>query len=69
MVMSLLSSWDEMDVRVELIGDDVWAAEYYKTGFLIVRVDIFDLLHLKERPISLPLVQISTEKRKYEIWG
>ena len=69
MVMSLLSSWDEMDVRVELIADDVWAAEYYKTGFLIVRVDIFDLLHLKERPISLPLVQISTEKRKYEIWG
>ena len=45
-VMSLLSSWDEMDVRVELLADDVWSAEYDKTGFLIVGVDIFDQLYL-----------------------
>ena len=64
-VMSLLSSWDEMDVHVELLADDVWAAEDDKTGFLSVGVDIFDQLYLKERPISLPMVQISTIKRKY----
>ena len=46
--MFLLSSWDEMDVPVELIEDDVWAAEYDKTGFLSVELDSFDLLYLKE---------------------
>ena len=29
-----------MDVRVELLADDVWAAEDDKTGFLSVGVDI-----------------------------
>ena len=67
--MSLLSSWDEMDVCVELIVDDVWAAEYDKTGFLSVGVDSFDQLYLKERPISFPTVRISTKKRKDEKWG
>ena len=33
-VISLLSSWDEMDVRVESLADDIWAAEDDKTGFL-----------------------------------
>ena len=46
-VMSLLSSWDDMDVSVKLLVDDVWAAEYDKTGFLSVGVDIFDQLYLK----------------------
>ena len=67
--MSLLSSWDDMDVCVELLADDVWAAEDYKTIFLSVGVDIFDRIYLKERPISLPMVQISTIKRNYEKWG
>ena len=43
--MSLLSSWDEMDVCVELLADDVWAAEDDKIGFLSVRVDILDQLY------------------------
>ena len=61
-VMSLLSSWDEMDVCVKLLVDDVWASQYYKTGFLSFVVDSFDGLYLKERPIYLPMVQISTIK-------
>ena len=55
-----------MDVHVELLADDVWAAEDDKTGFLSVGVDDFDRLYLKERPISLPMVQISTITRKYD---
>ena len=38
--MSLLSSWDEIDVRVKLLADDVWEAEDDETGFLSVGVDI-----------------------------
>ena len=45
--MYLLSSWYDMDVRVKLLADDVWAAEDYKTGFLSVEVDSFDRLFLK----------------------
>ena len=67
--MSLLSSWDEMDVPVELLAYNVWSAEDYKTGFLSVGVDIFDRLYLKERPISFPIVPMSTIKRKYDKWG
>ena len=37
--MSLLSSLDEMDICVELLADDVWEAEDYKTGFPSVGVD------------------------------
>ena len=69
LVMSLLSSRDEMDVRVELLADDVWAAEDDITGFLSVEVNSFDRLYLKKRPISLPMVKISTKKQKYEKWG
>ena len=67
--MSLLSSWDEMDVCDELLAYHVWAAEYNKTGFFSVGVDIFDGLYLKKRPISLPMVQISTIKWEYDKWG
>ena len=45
--MSSLSSWDDMDVPVELLADDVWAAEDDKTCFLTVGVDIFDWFYLK----------------------
>ena len=36
-----------MDVRVKLLGDNVWAAEDDKTGFLSVEVNIFNRLYLK----------------------
>ena len=58
-----------MDVLVKLLADDAWAAEYYITGFLSVEVNSFDRLYMKEWPISLPMVQISTIKQKYEKWG
>ena len=60
--MSLLSSWDNMDVCVKLLADDVWAAKDDKTGFLIVGVDISDRLYLKEQLISFPMVTMSTIK-------
>ena len=44
--MSLLSSWDEMDVGVKLLADNVLSAEDDKTGFLSVAVDIFDWFYL-----------------------
>ena len=44
-VMSLLSSWDDMDVPVELLADDSWAAKDDKTGFLNVGVDCFSWLY------------------------
>ena len=45
--MFLLSSWDYMDVCVELLAYDVWEDEDDKTGLLSVVVDIFDWLYLK----------------------
>ena len=54
-----------MDVHVKLLADDLWASEYDKTGLSSVGVDIFDQLYLKERPISLPMVPMSTINRKY----
>ena len=53
-----------MNVCVELLTDDVWAAEDDKTGFLSVGVDVFDQLYLKELPISLPMVPMSIIKQK-----
>ena len=50
-----------MDVRVKLLADDVWASEDDKTGFLSVGVDSFNRIYLEKRPISLPMVQISTK--------
>ena len=50
-----------MDVRVKLLADDVWASEDDKTGFLSVGVDSFNRIYLGKRPISLPMVQISTK--------
>ena len=34
-----------MDVPVELLADDAWAAEYDKTGFFNVGVDCFGRLY------------------------
>ena len=53
-VMSLLTSWDEMDVCVELLADDVWAAADDKTGFLSVKVDSFDQLFLEKDQFPCP---------------
>ena len=39
LVISLLSSWDDMDVCVELLAYDVWKYEDEKTGFLSVEFD------------------------------
>ena len=58
-----------MKVCVKLLADDVWSAEEYKTGFLSIGVDIFDQLYLKEQPISLPMVTMSTIKWIYDKWG
>ena len=44
-VMSLISRWDDMDGGIELLADDIWAAEDDKTGVLSVGVDIFDRLY------------------------
>ena len=45
--MSLLSSWDEMDVRVKLLADDVWLDEDYYSGFLSIEVKCFYQLIFK----------------------
>ena len=56
--MSLLSSWYEMDFRVKLLADDVWAAEDDKTGFLIVEVNSFDRLFLKNDQFPCPCYKL-----------
>ena len=52
--MCLLSSLDEIDVCAELLADDVWEAKDDKTGFLSVRVEIFDRLCLKNDQCLCP---------------
>ena len=58
-----------MDVHVELLADDVWEAEDNKTDLLSVEVDSFESIIFEKRPISLPMVQSSTIKRKYDELG
>ena len=53
-VMYLLSSWDEIDVRVKWLVDDVWESEDDKTCFLSVGVDSFDRLFLKNDQFPCP---------------
>ena len=43
-VLCLSSSIYEIDVRVELLADDLLEADYDKPGFLSVGVDSFDQL-------------------------
>ena len=52
--MSLLSSWDEIYVRVELLSDDIWEAEDNKTVFLSIGFDIFNQLFLKNDQFPCP---------------
>ena len=58
-----------MDVPIELLTDDIWAAEDDKAYFLSVGVDMFDRFYLKQRPIYFLMVPIFTIKRKYDKWG
>ena len=44
--MSLLWSWDEMNVRVKLLADNVWVAEVDKTFFLSVGANISESIIL-----------------------
>ena len=76
--MSLLSSWDDMDVRFELIADDAWAAEDDKTGFGGVKVNSFDRLCLKNNQFPCPWcklvllkiwqMRIIEKSQQIEIW-
>ena len=68
-VMCLLSSIDEIDVRVWLLADDVWEAEDDKTGFLSVGEDSFYQLFLYKQPMPFPMVQNSNKNWKYDEWG
>ena len=68
-VISLLPSWDDMDICVKLPADDAWSDEDDKTGLLSIGVDISNQLYLKEWPISLPMVQMINIQQKYDILG
>ena len=68
LVISLLSSFEDMGFHVELLADDVWEAEDDKPDFLSVGVDIFDQFFLR-RKISLPMIQVITKTQKYDKWG
>ena len=67
-VLSICSSWYDIIVRVEVVVYDVWCAEDDNTGFLSIGVDIFDRLYLLERPITFPMVPMSTIKQIYDKW-
>ena len=68
-VMCLLSSLDDIYACVKLVADNVWEAEYDKTGCLGFRVDSFDRLFLQKRPILLPMGQNSNENLKHDKQG
>ena len=60
--------WQGCDVTgwFEIVIHDVWFAVDDNTGFLSVGLDDLGRLYLKERPMSLPMVPISTITTK--IW-
>ena len=45
-MVPLSSSLDEMDVPVELLTDDAWAAEDDQTGLLDIGLDYFGQLYI-----------------------
>ena len=65
--MYLLSSLDNIDVRFELISDDVWEAEDDKqiSWVLewIISIDCF-----WKRPNSSPMVKNGSKNQKYDKW-
>ena len=56
--MCLLSSIYDIDVRVELLADDLREDEYDKIGFFGVGVDSFDRSFLKNDQFPCPLCKI-----------
>ena len=64
-VLYLCWTWWGIKVGVKLVVYDIWFAENDNTGFLSVGLDILGQLNLKEQPISLPMVSISTISTKY----
>ena len=69
--MSLLSSWEDMDITVKLLADYAWAAEYCKTSFLNVGVDclIFKYDQYPWPGCRLVLKHINMiNEDKWEIW-
>ena len=69
-VISLLSSWYNIDVYVKLLTDDVWAAEDDKTGFLSVEVDSFDQLFLKNDQFPCPYCKLVLQNENMIVlWG
>ena len=69
MVIFLLSSLDEIDVRVELLADDIWGADGDKPGFLSVGVDIFDWLFWYKRPMYFTMVENNNDNQRCDKWG
>ena len=55
-----------MYVRVKVLADDLLTAEDYKTGFWSFGFDSFDRIFFEKQPIYLPMVPMSTKKRKYD---
>ena len=70
-VMSVLSSWGEMDVRVELLVNDVWAAGDDITDFLSVGVNSLIYYIWKNDQFPCPwckLVPKNENTRKEDKW-
>ena len=62
----LYSSYNQTKyIGKDEIMHNIFSTEDDKKVSFIVEVDSFDRLYLKERTISLPMVQTSTIKRKY----
>ena len=57
-IMCLLSSLDDIYVRVKLLVDDVWEYEDDKRGLFSVGVDSFDWLFLKNDQFPCPWCKI-----------
>ena len=68
-VMSLLSSWDEMDICVKLLADDAWGWRWWSGLSWVLEWIVSNRSYFKGRTISLSMVKISTIKRKYDKWG
>ena len=56
--------WDVIG-GFEIVIHDVWFAEDDNTGFVSIGLNDLGRLYLKERPISSPMVPISTINTKY----
>ena len=64
-VLALCWTWWGIKVGAELVVYDVGSAEDNNTSFLSIGLDILIQLYLKEQPISLHMVPMSTINTKY----